>query len=177
MTLNNTPPQFPAGAYEAPGLYDEPTRHQLIGSIAAAPRQVRAAVAGLADQQLDTKYRNWTIRQIVHHLADSHMNCFIRFKWALTEDSPLIKAYDEGLWSEVADATESPIECSLTILEGLHARWVQMLERLSSEQMEMSFFHPEQMKEISLAEALPSYVWHTDHHVAQIRWLRQRQGW
>lgn len=175
--MDQSPPQFPAGEYHAPGFYDAEYRDVLIEQIAAAPQNVRDAVVGLSDEQLDTKYKNWSIRQIVHHLADSHMNCYIRFKWALTEESPLIKAYDEGLWSEVVDATSSPVESSLTILDGLHSRWAQMLQQLTDEQMAKTFFHPQQMQDVSLAAALPSYVWHADHHVAQIHWVREQQGW
>ena len=175
--MAQTPPQFPAGEYHSPGFYDAEFRDVLIEQIAATPQRVRDVVAGLSDEQLDTKYQNWSIRQIVHHLADSHMNCYIRFKWALTEDSPLIKTYDEGRWSEVIDATSSPVESSLTILDGLHARWAHLLEKLDEEQMAKTFFHPQQMQDVSLAAALPSYVWHAEHHVAQIRWIRDQQDW
>ncbi len=175
--ISNEPPEFPAGAYVPPESVDAALVEKLVAEIATFPERIRAAVEGLSDEQLDTKYRNWSIRQIVHHLADSHMNCYIRFKWALTETSPLIKSYDEGRWSEVVDATSSPIDSSLVILEGLHARWASLLSQLLSEQMESTFFHPEQMKIVSLNDALPSYVWHGDHHMAQILWVRQQQGW
>ena len=175
--MSNEPPIFPAGEYQAPGYYDDQTRSDLIAKISAMPARMRAMVKGMTDEQLDTKYRNWTIRQIVHHVADSHMNCYIRFKWALTEESPLIKAYDESLWSEVVDAVSAPVESSLLILAGLHARWAGLLEKLADEQMEKSYFHPQQMQIVKLSEALPSYVWHADHHLAQIAWLREQHGW
>jgi hypothetical protein len=122
--MTDQPPKFPAGEYEALGPYDAKVRKDLIAKILNAPALARKAVDGLSDEQLDTKYNNWSIRQIIHHLADSHMNCYIRFKWALTEESPLIKAYDESKWSEVGDTKTAPVESSLQILEGLHARWL-----------------------------------------------------
>lgn len=175
--MTSTPPDFPAGAYQEPDINDLKLRLELIRLIATVPDRVRESVGDLTEEQLDTKYRNWSIRQIVHHLADSHMNCYIRFKWALTEDSPLIKAYDEGRWSEIVDATSAPIDSSLAILDGLHARWADLLNGLDDTLMQRTFFHPELMKDVSLAEALPNYVWHADHHVAQIQWIRNNQDW
>ncbi len=175
--MTNQPPKFPAGEYTAMGPYDAKVREELIAKMLDAPANARMAVADLSDEQLDTKYNNWSIRQIVHHLADSHMNCYIRFKWALTEESPLIKAYDESDWSEIEDAKTAPIESSLRLLEGLHARWAGMLERLTDEQMQRTFFHPQQMVDVRLHEALPSYIWHSEHHLAQIHWVREQQGW
>ena len=139
--------------------------------------RARQTVAGLDDAQLGTKYRNWSIRQIIHHLADSHINCFVRFKWALTEETPKIKAYDETLWSEVVDATSSPIEPSLMLLDGLHARWCALVRCLDNEQMQRGYFHPEMDRAVKLVEALPSYAWHVDHHLGQIQWLREQHDW
>lgn len=174
---NQQPPQFPVGEFVPPGKLDVDTRNELAKKIENVPAKVRATIDGLSDQQLDTRYRNWTIRQIVHHLADSHVNCYIRFKWALTEPTPTIKAYDESLWSELPDAKRTPIESSLLILEGIHARWAQMIRLLSPEQMQMQFFHPESKENVSLDEALPSYVWHADHHLGQIDWLKKTHNW
>ena len=145
--------------------------------IEACPGALRRAVAGLSDAQLDTRYRNWTIRQIVHHLADSHVNSYIRFKWALTEDLPTIKAYDEGRWAALEDSRTGDIQAPLALLEGLHARWVQLLRSMTDEQFGRSFLHPETRKTVSLNAALCYYAWHCRHHTAQITWLRQQHGW
>jgi uncharacterized damage-inducible protein DinB len=167
-----SPPKFPAGPYiEKPYSAEEKSR--LIDQLANVPQDVRSSVDGLTESQLDAKYNNWTIRQIVHHLADSHINCYVRYKWALTEASPLIKTYNESKWSEVVDARTHPIESSLTILDGVHSRWSQLVRELTDEQLELTFFHPELMKSVSLREALPSYVWHAQHHCAQINWMRE----
>ncbi len=171
------PPEFPAGKFVELGDYSPEERDELVSELSDVPSVVRESISGLTDSQLDTKYRNWTIRQIVHHLADSHVNCYIRFKWALTEASPLIKTYNETKWSEIVDARTMPVDVSLTILDGIHARWAGMISRLSEDEMELSFFHPEQMKDVSLNEALPAYVWHANHHIAQINWLRDQHGW
>jgi len=171
------PPLFPSGEFTPPGQYDAEQKAAYIEKLFNAPNTVRQAVEGLSDQQLDTKYKNWTIRQIVHHLADSHMNAFIRFKWALTEDKPLIKAYDETAWSEVIDCKTVPVSASIDLLLGLHLRWAKLVESLTDEGLERTYFHPEIACDVLLSEALPSYVWHTEHHVAQINWLRKKHGW
>src|SRR5437763_2162749 len=134
-----TAPQYPAGPY-APDEHDsEPRRQEATAVIRTAPAAVRAAVAGLTDTQLDTRYRNRTIRQIVHHLADSHVNSYVRFKWALTEDRPTIKAYDEGRWAALADSRTGDIRMPLALLEGLHGRWVQLMKSMTDEQFARSF--------------------------------------
>jgi len=132
---------------------------------------VRDVVANLDAVDLDRFYRNWTIRQIVHHLADSHVNCYVRFKWTLTESVPAIKAYDESRWSETPEATTAAIESSLVLLDGIHQRWGQLARRMDEQQWERGFFHPESGCIVTLKQALPSYVWHADHHTAQIRWV------
>ena len=170
-------PLFPAGEYVAPSNYNDQVLDSVVNQLATAGDEARQAVAGLDDRQLDTKYRNWTIRQIIHHLADSHINCYVRFKWALTEDTPVIKSYDESLWSEVIDAQTLPLECSLKILDGVHSRWAQLVSQLDDEKLQRGFFHPELDRVVTLREALPNYVWHTQHHLAQILWIREQQGW
>ena len=170
-------PQFPAGDYVPPAEITPELKTQWIEQLEAAPVRARSSIEGLSESQLSTKYRNWTIRQIIHHLADSHVNCYVRFKWALTEEEPTIKAYNETLWSEVIDARTVPPECSLTILEGIHSRWCALVRKLADEQMQRGFFHPELDRVVTLNEALPSYVWHVDHHLAQIAWLRAKHGW
>jgi hypothetical protein len=133
-------------------------------------------VGELTSPQLDTLYKNWTIRQIAHHLADSHINAFTRFKLALTEDVPTIKPYNETLWSELADAKSGPVEPSLAILDGIHARWSGLIDQLSSADFKREFHHPELGRQVSLAEALAMYAWHCEHHLAQIDWLREQRG-
>lgn len=177
MNMPNQPPDFPAGEFEPPGPYDSETKASLVTALADCPAKIRAAIEGLSNSQLDTPYKNWSIRQIVHHLADSHMNAYIRFKWALTEASPLIKSYNETKWSEIVDARTAPIDSSLVLLEGLHGRWSALIENLSDAEMALTFYHPEIANDVSLHDSLPSYVWHTEHHVAQIQWIREQNDW
>ena len=142
------------------------------------PERLRAAVGGLSDPQLDTPYRpeGWTLRQVVHHVADSHANCYIRFKLALTEDWPTIKPYDEVAWANLSDSRRLPVEVSLAMLEALHGRWVALLETMSEEDFHKGYLHPEQGRQ-NLAKALAHYDWHSRHHTSHITSLRARQGW
>jgi uncharacterized damage-inducible protein DinB len=150
---------------------------ELISEIEQAPTILQRTVAGLSDQQLDTKYRNWTIRQIVHHLADSHVNSYIRCKWTLTEDTPTIKAYFEDRWVALPDSRAGDIEPSLALLEAIHTRWVQLLRTLSPADFARSFIHPETEQTIRLDTLLSYYPWHSRHHTGQIAWLREQYGW
>jgi hypothetical protein len=159
-----TAPQYPAGPYVPDERYSEERRQELITSIEQAPAVLRAAVADLTEEQLDTRYRNWTIRQIVHHLADSHVNAYVRFKLALTEDRPTIKPYDEGRCVALEDSRAGGIDAPLALLEGLHWSWVQLLRCMTPEQFTRSYFHPEMGEEVSLFRALSSYAWHGRHH-------------
>ena len=168
-------PQYPAGPYEADSTYGDARRDEHVTEIAAAPVRLRRAVAGLTGAQLETKYRNWTIRQITHHLADSHLNAYVRFKLALTEDRPTIKPYQEGAWAELADARAAEIEATLPLLEGLHARWVSLLRAMTPEQYARTYFHPEGSTIVPLFEALGHYAWHGRHHTAQILWVRRER--
>lgn len=147
--------------------------------IAALPAQLHAAIAGLDDAQLDTPYRpeGWTVRQVVHHLADSHLNSQCRFRWALTEDEPTIKPYDQPAWGELPDSRTAPIEPSLLIIEGLHQRWVALANALTPEQWKRQFFHPEHSQPLRLDKTLAMYGWHGKHHVAHITRLRERSSW
>jgi hypothetical protein len=149
-----------------------------IQTVRLLPERLRAAVAGLDDAQLDTPYREggWTVRQVVHHLADSHAVAYIRCKHALTEDWPTLRPYDEAAWAELADSRLLPIGVSLAIIEGLHARWVALLESLSEEDFQKGYNHPQRGREI-LARSLAIYDWHSRHHTAHITGLRARQGW
>jgi hypothetical protein len=170
-------PLFPAGEYQPFGILDETRRMDLIRQLEEVPERVRASVIVLNEAQLDAKYRNWSIRQIIHHLADSHINCYVRFKWALTENTPQIKSYDETKWSDTVDARTIPLESSFRILEGVHARWGELLRLLTPEQWRLGFYHPELDQVVTLEEALPNYVWHADHHLAQIAWVREQHDW
>lgn len=172
MTTATQPPKFPAGEFQPVQGYGEKEKRQFAARLREAPTKIRQALHGLSADHLNTKYKNWTVRQIVHHLADSHMNAFVRFKLALTEDVPTIKPYDETRWAEVVDAKEGPIEPSLLILEGIHARWSDLVDRLPISELKREFHHPELGRRLSLEEALAMYVWHIDHHLGQINWMR-----
>jgi hypothetical protein len=153
-------------------------RRAAIADIASLPQKIRAAVANLTDGQLDTRYRpdGWTVRQLVHHVADSHMNGFARVKLALTEDRPTIKPYDENAWSTLADM-RLPIEISLDILDGVHRRWTEVYAGMSPGDYAKTFVHPEHGKIFTLDDHLQNYSWHSRHHVAHITALRTREGW
>lgn len=166
------PPQFPAGPYVPVERYGAADLTNWIGEIERAPARLRDAVAGLSDAQLDTTYRNWTIRQITHHLADSHLNVYVRFRLALTEERPTIKPYNESLWSALADAREAPVAPSLAIMDGVHARWVHLLRSVPDDALRRGFYHPESRADVILWQVLPSYAWHARHHTAQIQWVR-----
>jgi uncharacterized damage-inducible protein DinB len=176
MSMTNE--QYPIGKFETPSAFDAAARTERIAGIESAPERLRTAVRDLTAERLDARYREggWTVRQVVHHLADSHMNCYIRFKLAMTEDAPLIKAYAEELWAELPDAKVSPIEASLALLEALHRRWTLFLRELQPDDFGRTFRHPE-YGSVSLDIALAMYAWHGDHHIAQITHLRRRQGW
>jgi uncharacterized damage-inducible protein DinB len=172
-------PRYPIGPFRFDGEADPRRREQWIGEIAAAPGHLRVAVSGLTPQQLDTPYREkgWTVRQVVHHLPDSHLNAYTRIKLALTEDEPTIKPYDEARWAELPDVRVAPIDTSLTLLECLHRRWVLLLRELGPAELGRRFRHPEQGRAVSLDEAIAMYAWHGRHHVAQVTALRSRMGW
>jgi uncharacterized damage-inducible protein DinB len=174
----NTDLRYPIGKLEIkPGL-NESQRPDLIAAIRETPARLTSAVAGLSAAQLDTPYRpgGWTVRQVVHHVPDSHMNAFVRFKLAITEEEPTIKTYDEARWAELADAKNPPIEPSLALLENLHKRWDLLLRSLTAEQWVRKMKHPE-LGTVSLDDYLQVYAWHGRHHVAHITALRERNGW
>src|SRR5579871_3862943 len=170
--------RFPIGKFSAPAEVSTADRKQFIEQLKAAPARIRAAVAGLDNRQLDTPYRpgGWTVRQVVHHLPDSHMNSYIRFRWALTEDAPVIKSYHEDRWAELFDARSGSIAASLELLEALHARWVVLLESLGEADWKRSYVHPENGPR-NLEQTLVLYAWHGRHHEAHITALRARMGW
>ncbi len=170
-------PQNPAGAFEPEERYGSQRRSEFIAVVETAPAALRKAISGLSEEQLNTRYRNWTIRQIVHHLADSHVNSYVRFKWTLTEEEPTIKAYDAGHWAALEDSRTGDVRAPFALLEALHARWVQLLRSMTGEQFARSFVHPETGKTVSLSAALCYYAWHSRHHTGQITWLREKHGW
>ena len=170
--------RYPIGKFEAPKTMTAELRHELISQIAEAPSQLREAVAGLNPQQLNTPYREggWTVCQVVHHVPDSHLNAYVRFKLAVTENEPTIKPYDEARWAVLPDASESDIEVSLALLDALHRRWTLFLRSLKEQQFQRTFHHPE-IGVMSLDRTLASYAWHGRHHIAHIYALRKRRGW
>jgi hypothetical protein len=170
--------RYPIGKFHYDGPTNDEQKHQFIDDIARTPENLKSAINGLSPVQLDTPYRpgGWTVRQVVHHLPDSHMNSYVRFKLALTEDEPTIKPYAEDRWAELADTKATPTEISLTLLESLHLRWVALLRSLAPDQWKRSFRHPE-LGLMSLERTLALYAWHGRHHVMQITSLRQRNGW
>jgi uncharacterized damage-inducible protein DinB len=166
--------RYPVGRFEFEGEVSERQRRAWIDEIAQAPARLREAVAGATEAQLETRYRpgGWTVRQVVHHLADSHMNSYVRFRLALTEFEPTIKPYDEKLWAELPDARTGPVEPSLVLLAALHNRWVQLLRSLSPVDWVRTFRHPERGVS-TLERTLGLYAWHGRHHIAQIAGTRK----
>jgi len=170
--------RYPIGPFSWKGTNTPEQRTHLIDEIAETPERLRRAVTGLSVDQLDTTYRpgGWTVRQVVHHVPDSHMNSYIRFKLAVTEEAPTIKPYDEERWSLLDDVRKVPIEVSLTLLESLHQRWVALLGSLAPHDFQKIFRHP-QLGEVSLDKNLALYAWHGPHHIAHITSLSERMGW
>ncbi len=169
--------KYPVGRYQAPAAISVEQRAPWIEEMANLPDHLAKAVDGLNDAQLDTPYRpgGWTVRQVVHHLPDSHMNSYLRFRLALTEDAPLIKPYEEGAWAELSDAKTAPIAPSLALLTGLHQRFVLLLRSMTDADFAKTFTHPE-LGQKRLDWTLGLYAWHSRHHVAHIVNLRRRQG-
>lgn len=170
--------QYPVGQLVPPVAADATWRQGAIASIAAAPAALRRAVHGLTNEQLATPYRpgGWTVRQVVHHVVDSHLNAYVRLRLALTEDRPTIRPYDEAAWAELADARAMDVEVSLQLLDLLHRRFVALWESLPSAAFDRTYVHPESGSH-SLDYLLAMYEWHGRHHVAHITSLRQRMGW
>jgi hypothetical protein len=171
--------RFPVGRFAAPavGAYDNLPEWR--ADIAALPEALRTAVAGLDEAALDTPYRDggWTVRQVVHHLADSHLNAYTRCKLALTEDHPTIRPYDQAAWANLADGRLLALGPSLSILDGIHARWTMLIDSLGDAELARSYVHPEHQKSWTLGQTVAMYAWHGNHHTAHIRALRDRQGW
>jgi uncharacterized damage-inducible protein DinB len=169
--------RYPVGRFKAAPPYSASQRSEYIEALRELPERLRAAVNGLDDAQLDTPYRDegWTVRQVVHHVADSHLNSYVRFKLALTEYEPTVKPYDEAAWAMLPD-NRMPVEVSLALTEALHRRWVELLESLTEKDFQKKFNHPERGLQ-DLATNLAMYAWHSRHHTAHISGLRARMGW
>jgi hypothetical protein len=171
--------RYPIGPFQWKGSYTPAERQAAIELIATTPKHLRAALAGLTEAQLATPYRDggWTVRQVVHHLPDSHINAYVRFKLALTEDMPLVKTYQEAGWAETPEVFNTPVETSLVLLEKLHERWVNLLRSLKDEEFATPFQHPQHETPRTLDWLIAIYAWHGPHHVAHITALRERMGW
>jgi uncharacterized damage-inducible protein DinB len=176
--MNDDALKYPVGRLQSTDAFSSAERRERIRQIADAPRHLRAAVAGLTDAQLDTPYRpgGWTVRQVVHHLFDSHVNAYCRFRLALTEDEPTIKPYREALWAELHDAKTAPVAPALDLLDGLHLRWVALLGSIPDAQFGRRLLHPESGR-MTLDTLIAIYSWHGRHHVGHITALRARSGW
>jgi uncharacterized damage-inducible protein DinB len=170
--------RYPIGKFSLDPQVTSDTRRAFIRQIAEAPGALRAALSGLTDRQLDTPYRpeGWTVRQVAHHVPDSHLNAYVRFKLGLTEDTPTIKPYEEAEWAGLADTARTPVDVSLALLDALHRRWIVLLESMSGADFARQVQHPESGP-MSLDRLLQLYAWHGRHHVAHITDLRKREGW
>ncbi|MEO7793865.1 MAG: YfiT family bacillithiol transferase [Thermoanaerobaculia bacterium] len=170
--------RYPIGQFAPPEVYTSILRERYLTELAACPGELRRAVAGLSETQLDTPYRaqGWTVRQVVHHVPDSHMNAYVRHKLATTEEQPAIRLYDEALWAELPEARTAETELSLTLLAALHARWDRFLRSLAEETFARTFLHPS-LGPVTLDQSVGMYAWHSRHHVAQIDALRRCNGW
>ena len=170
--------RYPIGKFHFAGPLTDEHKKTCLDDIARAPANLRAAVKGLSEAQFDTPYRpgGWSVRQVVHHVPDSHLNSYVRFKLALTENEPTIKTYAEDRWAELDDTKTTPVEVSLTLLEALHDRWMRLLRSLTAEEWKRTFRHPE-LGAMTLEKTLALYAWHGRHHVSHITGLRDREGW
>jgi len=170
--------RYPIGKYE-PQPFSDKQKREWLQDIQFLPGMLESAIENLDEKQLLTPYREggWNVKQVVHHVADSHMNAYIRLKLALTEDSPVIKPYEEKLWAELPDVEAVPVNVSITLLHALHRRWGQTLRNMQPEDWERNYYHPEQERYVPLWEMTDMYAWHGRHHMEQIRQLRQRMGW
>jgi uncharacterized damage-inducible protein DinB len=171
-------PRYPIGRFDFQASVTMNNVRRAIDDIAATPARMREAVAGLSDDRLDTPYREggWTVRQVVHHVADSHLNAYIRFRLGLTENEPTIKPYDQAAWAGLADARSMPVEVSLVLLESLHSRWVVLLQSITADDFRRAIIHPENGR-LGLDRLTALYGWHGRHHVAHVTTLRERMNW
>ena len=172
-------PRYPIGKFQWEENLNDERRRVLIDQIAETPAKMRSAVMGLNEKQIDTPYRDggWTVRQVTHHLPDSHLNAYTRFRLALTEEHPTIRPYHEDLWAQLPDAKSAPVEISLALLDAVHRRWLVLLEAMSDSDFGRTYHHPEHGKTFTLDWTVGMYAWHGRHHVAHITSLRERMGW
>jgi hypothetical protein len=170
--------RYPIGRFKRTERLSAEERAAALGVLAKAPARFRAAVEGLTDEQLDTPYREggWTVRQVAHHLTDSHLNAYVRIRLALTEEQPTVRPYDEKLWAELPDARTAPVYASLLILEGVHSRWVRLLRSVDESSYQRRFVHPEGY-EGTIDTLIGMYAWHCNHHTAHVTGLKARMGW
>ncbi|AWM16188.1 bacillithiol transferase BstA [Bacillus inaquosorum] len=177
MTTANL--SYPIGEYQPRESVSKEQKDEWIQALEKVPAKLKKAVEGMTESQLDTPYRDggWTVRQVIHHLADSHMNSYIRFKLSLTEETPAIRPYDEKAWSELKDSKTADPSGSLALLQELHGRWTALLRTLTDQQFQRGFYHPDTKEIMTLENALGLYVWHSHHHIAHITELSQRMGW
>lgn len=171
--------KYPIGRYVRPEQYTDAQMHEWKAQIAALPSWLDVLIENLDEAQLHTPYRpgGWTVQQVIHHLADSHMNAYIRFRLALTEDNPTVKPYDENAWAQLPDVEVVPVNMSVTLLHALHRRLVALMDKMSPEQWVRTYYHPEHQRNVPLWEVLALYAWHSRHHMEHIRGLRVRKGW
>lgn len=171
-------PSYPIGKFQPQVSYSADDLSAFITRIETLPARLEAAVKGMTDQQLDTPYRDggWTVRQVLHHVPDSHMNSYIRIKWALTEETPVIKAYDEKTWAETPEM-QMPVEMSIALLKALHVKWTRLMRSLTPAHLKREFIHPDGMKKVPLERLIHLYAWHGDHHLAHITTLKEKMGW
>ena len=170
--------RYPIGKYETKP-FSEKQKEEWLADVKFLPQHLEQSILNLDEDQLNTPYREggWTVTQVVHHIADSHMNAYIRFKLGLTEDNPIIKTYREELWAEMTDTRNLPVNISLTLIHALHARWYEILANMSEADLQRTLYHPEHKKELTLWYMLGLYAWHSCHHVAHVTELRGRKGW
>ena len=173
-----TDPRYPIGKWDRRDTLTTGERVAMIAQIGEVPARMRTAIAGLDQAQLDTPYREggWTVRQVVHHVPDSHLNSYTRFKLALTEEEPTIRPYDEAKWAALSDSRDTPVETSLTMLDALHDRWTILLRAMSDDDFRRTLRHPD-IGVMSLDALLSLYAWHGRHHVGHVTSLRERMGW
>lgn len=174
--MSEPDPRYPIGRRPDLDPSDPAVRRDALATLAGHPAKLRTVVEVLNDGPLDTAYRvgGWTARQVVHHLADSHLHAYLRCRWTLTEDEPTIKGYDPGVWAELGDARSSPVEASLRMIEGLHARWIALFETLDATDFERAWIHPINGRRITIGSTLITYAWHGDHHIGHIELAKRR---
>lgn len=171
--------RYPIGQFICPAKISKEDIHNWTSVLEKLPQRLTDLVVDFSEEQLETPYRpgGWTVRQVVHHIADSHHHSYTRFKWALTENSPLIKVYEEKDWSELLDGKKAPVELSLSYIKALHAKLVYMIKQLSPEDFKKSYIHPDGNVNVTVAENLGKYAWHSNHHYAHIENLAIKKGW